>query len=147
MPFRLIPTTILNDDSPKVSRAEFLTNCVGKDNFAAMEATISKWGQEKGIPLYVAYISCDLMRLKGFVDRTFNGVMCQSTRAHRLSRKAYRMGGQEKQLPLLCALFRAHLEEGKDISNIEILSDVAAEVGMMSKQEVCLCAHLGFICL
>jgi predicted DsbA family dithiol-disulfide isomerase len=62
--------------------------------------------------------------------------MSQSTRAHRLSRKAYLVGGQEKQLPLLCALFRAFLEDGQDIADLDVLSDIAQQVGVFSKAEV-----------
>ncbi len=68
---------------------------------------------------------------------TFRGVMSTSTRGHRLSRKAFHLGGEHLQTPLLCAVFKAHLEEGKDIGDIDVLSDIAASVGMMTKDEVC----------
>lgn len=67
---------------------------------------------------------------------SFRGVMSPSTRAHRLAQKAYKLGGQKTQLPLLCALFKAHLEDGKDIADIHVLADLANGVGMMSKDEV-----------
>lgn len=62
--------------------------------------------------------------------------MSQSTRAHRLAIKASRMGGQQLQLPILVGLFKANLEEGKDIADVNVLADLAASVGMMSKDEV-----------
>jgi protein-disulfide isomerase-like protein with CxxC motif len=46
------------------------------------------------------------------------------------------MGGAQLQLPYLNAIFRVHLQEGKDVSDIEVLSDVAAEIGMLTKAEV-----------
>ena len=67
--------------------------------------------------------------------RNYAGYMSQSTRAHRLSRKAYLLGGQRFQLPVLCGLFKAHLEESKDIADFDVLADIAERVGMMSRQE------------
>ena len=62
--------------------------------------------------------------------------MSQSTRAHRLCQKAYRIGGQELQLPVLCAVFKAYLEDGQDIADNHVLADIAQTAGMMSKNEV-----------
>lgn len=117
LPFRLIPTSCLDDGMPKVDKVTFFTRKLGEANFKALSNAIEKWGEEKNIPL------------------KFSGVMSQSTRAHRLSKKAYLLGGQRLQLPLTCALFKAHLEEGKDIADIGILSDIAEKVGMMSREE------------
>ncbi|THV02882.1 hypothetical protein K435DRAFT_652692 [Dendrothele bispora CBS 962.96] len=124
MPFRLIPTTLL-DENTKVPKDEFFTGTFGKEKYDALQGAIAKWADEKKIPI------------------AFKGMMSQSTRAHRLSRKAYLVGGQEKQLPLLCALFKAFLEDGKDIADPNVLSDIAQEVGVFSKEEVrLLCVSL-----
>ncbi|KAJ3716079.1 thioredoxin-like protein [Lentinula raphanica] len=118
LPFRLIPTRLLPDDNaPKVSKDEFFTSTVGKEPWANMQASIMKWAQEKNIPI------------------AFKGLVSQSTRAHRLSRKAYQIGGQNKQLPFLCAVFRAYLEENKDVADLDVLSDLAEQTGVMSKKE------------
>lgn len=117
MPFRLIPTSVLNENTPKISKDDFFAGTFGQDKYAAFQAAIAKWSDEKKIPI------------------TFKGLMSQSTRAHRLSRKAYLVGGQEKQLPLLCALFRAFLEDGQDIADLDVLSDIAQQVGVFSKAE------------
>ncbi|KAJ6630967.1 thioredoxin-like protein [Mycena sp. CBHHK59/15] len=118
LPFRLINTTLVPQDyQPKVEKSVFFSNIFGADNFLTLQETIAKWGKEKGVPM------------------SFRGVVSQSTRAHRLSRKAFHVGGQDVQLPYLMAIFRVHLEEGKDVADIDVLSDVAAEVGIMSKAE------------
>ncbi|KAE9408485.1 thioredoxin-like protein [Gymnopus androsaceus JB14] len=119
LPFRLIPTRLLPDDNnaPKVSKEDFFTNTVGKEPYAAMQASVMKWSKEKNIPI------------------AFKGLVSQSTRAHRISRKAYQLGGQNKQLPFLCAVFRAYLEEGKDVADVDVLSDICEQTGVMSKQE------------
>jgi len=62
--------------------------------------------------------------------------MSQTTRAHRLCQKAYKQGGQKLQLPLFLAIFKAYLQEGKDIADIDLLSDLAAEIDIMSKEQV-----------
>jgi len=118
LPFRLINTTLLPQDyEPKVEKTEFFKNIFGVEKFAQFQETIAKWSVEKGIPI------------------SFRGVVSQSTRAHRLSRKAYRIGGTQMQVPYLMAIFRVHLQEAKDIADIDVLSDIAAEVGMMTKAE------------
>lgn len=118
LPFRLINTTLLPQDyEPKVEKTEFFKNIFGAEKFAQFQETIAKWSVEKGIPI------------------SFRGVVSQSTRAHRLSRKAYRIGGTQMQVPYLMAIFRVHLQEAKDIADIDVLSDIAAEVGMMTKAE------------
>jgi hypothetical protein len=45
------------------------------------------------------------------------------------------LGGQDKQLPYICAVFRAYLEEDKDVADFDVLSDIAEQTGVMSKQE------------
>lgn len=37
---------------------------------------------------------------------------------------------------MLTALFKAYLEEGKDIADFDVLSDIAESTGMMTKEEV-----------
>ncbi|KAF8235796.1 thioredoxin-like protein [Tricholoma matsutake] len=117
MPFRLISDACLPQDGPKVDKTTFYSKMIGKDKFLTIENTISKWAMEKGIPI------------------SFRGVMSQSTRAHRLARKAYIMGGQQMQVPILCGIFKANLEEAKDIGDVNVLAEVAEKVGLMSKDE------------
>jgi predicted DsbA family dithiol-disulfide isomerase len=62
--------------------------------------------------------------------------MSQSTKAHRLSRKAYKQGGQKLQIPVLRALYKAHLEFEKDIADYDVLGDIAEAEGVMSKDKV-----------
>jgi len=117
MPFRLISDACLPSDGRKVDKSTFYSNKLGKEKFITIEKTINKWAKEKGVPI------------------SFRGVMSQSTRAHRLARKAYMMGGQKLQLPILSAIFKANLEEEKDIADVDVLAELAEKVGMMSKDE------------
>ncbi|KDR79025.1 hypothetical protein GALMADRAFT_244757 [Galerina marginata CBS 339.88] len=117
LPFRLINSTILAEDTPKVDKSDFLLKHIGKERFTKLEAAISKWAEEKGIPI------------------SFRGVMSQTTRAHRLCQKAYKLGGQNLQIPLLCAVFKAHMEEGKDIADINVLAELAQNTGTMSRAD------------
>jgi len=66
---------------------------------------------------------------------TENGQLSQTTRAHRLSAKAYIVGGQELQQALLQSYFKAYFEEGKDIGNLDLLGDLAQSAGIMTKDE------------
>jgi len=117
LPFRLISSNILTEDTPKVDKSDFLQKHIGKERFTKLEAAISKWAEEKGIPI------------------SFRGVMSQTTRAHRLCQLAYRLCGQNLQIPLLCAVFKAHMEEGKDIADINVLADLAQNTGTMSRAD------------
>jgi len=62
--------------------------------------------------------------------------MSQSTRAHRLSRKAYLLGGQKLQIPVLRAIYKSHLQDDKDMAAVEVLADIAEAEGVMSKEKV-----------
>ncbi|KIM40482.1 hypothetical protein M413DRAFT_72880 [Hebeloma cylindrosporum] len=117
LPFRLLNTSILAEDTPKVDKEDFLLKHIGKERFSKLQAAISKWAEEKGIPI------------------SFRGVMSQTTRAHRLCQKAYKIGGQNLQIPLLCAVFKAHMEDAKDIADINVLAELAESTGTMSKEE------------
>lgn len=67
---------------------------------------------------------------------TFKGFASQTTRAHRLCEKAYQLGGQDLQTPLLTAIYKAHMEEGQDIAEIAVLADIADNAGTMSREQV-----------
>jgi len=117
LPFRLINSPAIAEDAPKVGKTEFLSKHIGAERFDKLQAAISKWAEEKGIPL------------------NFRGVMSQTTRAHRLCQKAYKMDGQKLQLPLLIAIFKASMEDGKDIADFNVLAELAEQTNVMSKQE------------
>ncbi len=40
------------------------------------------------------------------------------------------------QVAVILSLFRKHYEEGKDIADVELLSDLAAQNNVMSKDQV-----------
>ena len=62
--------------------------------------------------------------------------MSQSNRAHRLSQKAFSVGGQDMQISFLLAVFKAYLQEAKDIGDIDILADLSEQLKVMPKDEV-----------
>lgn len=39
------------------------------------------------------------------------------------------------QLPILCNIFKASLQDSKDIGDVDVLAEIAVKVGMMSKEE------------
>jgi len=50
LPFRLLSQSILSDDA-KVDKSDFLLKHIGKERFSKLQAAISKWADEKGIPM------------------------------------------------------------------------------------------------
>ncbi|KAF9000712.1 thioredoxin-like protein [Cyathus striatus] len=117
VPFRLINPACLNENSPKIEKSTFHSNQIGKEKFAALQNAVSKWADEKGIPI------------------SFRGFVSQTTRAHRLCQKAYRVGGQQLQLPVICSIFKVHMEESRDIADVNVLAEVAENTGLMSRED------------
>ncbi|RPD59992.1 thioredoxin-like protein [Lentinus tigrinus ALCF2SS1-7] len=69
------------------------------------------------------------------VEINFDGTVSQTIRAHRLSRKAFELGGQEMQEKYMDAIFHAYFTEGKNISDYEVLGELAEQAGIMSKEK------------
>ncbi|KAM5531011.1 hypothetical protein V8D89_015338 [Ganoderma adspersum] len=69
------------------------------------------------------------------IEVVFSGSVTQTIRAHRLSRKAYILGGQELQEKFLDITFCAYFTEGKNIGDFSVLGDLAEEAGVMSKDK------------
>jgi protein-disulfide isomerase-like protein with CxxC motif len=68
--------------------------------------------------------------------------MSQTTRAHRLTLKAWQLGGMKLQQAFAKRLFKAHFEDGAIISDVEMLSDVAEAAGVMTKDSVSRSRHI-----
>ena len=51
MPFRLVSEACLPSNGPKVDKTTFYAKKIGKDKFLTVENAISKWAEEKGIPM------------------------------------------------------------------------------------------------
>ncbi|KAJ8502926.1 hypothetical protein ONZ45_g11317 [Pleurotus djamor] len=114
-PFRLIGC--FKEVAPGTDRATFYLNKMGKEQFESTVSALSKWSNESGVPV------------------SFNGPISQTMGAQRLSQKAYKLGGQAYQLPLLTAIFKAYYELGQDIGDIAVLASLAEQVGMMTKTQ------------
>lgn len=54
LPFRLISTTCLPENAPKVEKSVFFSQKLGEANFKMVEAQIKKWAEEKGVPMCVS---------------------------------------------------------------------------------------------
>ncbi|KAI0749423.1 thioredoxin-like protein [Daedaleopsis nitida] len=119
----------------KVEHRPFLLQPSMDESVALDKATwyLEKFGETKLEQIKSMVIS----RAKEVgIDIRFEGWVSQTIRAHRLSRKAYELGGQEMQEKFLDKLFYAYFTEGKNISDADILGEAAEEVGMMSKAKV-----------
>jgi predicted DsbA family dithiol-disulfide isomerase len=62
------------------------------------------------------------------------GLAANTLGAHRLLRLAEREAGAEVQRAVAEALFRAHFSEGQDISDTEVLAEVATRAGMDARR-------------
>jgi len=115
-PFRLISSACLCESS-KVDKQQFYSNKIGAAKWESTKQVVEKWTNEKGVKF------------------SFGGVISQTTSAHRLSRKAYKMQGQKLQLPLITALFKAFSEDERDIGDLDVLAELAEDIGMMTHEE------------
>jgi len=99
------------------TRREYLTRKFGKERAEAKLKAVEDLAQKAGLRL------------------AEDGIVAQSTLAHRLSVKAYKVGGQEMQGKLNDIVFEAVFADCKDISDVEFLADAAEKVGLMNKAE------------
>lgn len=65
-----------------------------------------------------------------------DGIITQTTLAHRLLTKAWKLGGSEKQQALLNGLFKSYFEELANIGDTDVLADIAVSASLMTKEEV-----------
>lgn len=111
----------LNSNIPEdttIDKKPFYADKYGAENVKAKNEALLDWGREIGLDL-------------NFED----GVISSTVRAHRLSVKAYRLGGQLLQIPLLAAIFKAYTIDSKDIGSLDVLGDAAESAGVMSKEQ------------
>ncbi|KAH9980642.1 thioredoxin-like protein [Russula vinacea] len=64
------------------------------------------------------------------------GINFLTTPAHRLMTKAYEIGGSAAQSSLIAPIFRAYYEDDLDISDPDVLADIAEQAAIMSRAEV-----------
>lgn len=64
-----------------------------------------------------------------------DGIVCKPVHAHRLAVKAYMRGGQELQTKFVEKVFETVFRDAKDISQREVLIDMALEAGVMENKE------------
>ena len=59
-----------------------------------------------------------------------DGITGNTLRSHRLVEWAHQQGGNVMQDRVIEAVFKGYFENGKDITSVDWLSSVAAEVGL-----------------
>ncbi|KAH0833275.1 thioredoxin-like protein [Lanmaoa asiatica] len=120
-PFTLVCLSSLHatDASKGFSRSAYLARKFGKEQAEAKWKIASDMAQRAGLKM------------------AEDGVICRSTQAHRLSVKAYQVGGQAMQQHLNSLIFDAGFAKGEDISSDNFLADVAVKVGLMNRGRVC----------
>jgi len=116
MPFRLIGPKCLKPGIT-TDRIKFYNCHLGEERSASLRQCVTKWGEEKSIPI------------------TWDGVIGHTTCAHRLCSKAAQISGQEAQLNTIKAIFNAHMVDGKDISDPNVLAEIAESIGLMPKDQ------------
>jgi predicted DsbA family dithiol-disulfide isomerase len=100
-----------------IDKNEFVGRKIGRERWEACKVMATERGEAVGI------------------NFSFTGPVSLTIPAHRLMTKAYEVGGAAAQTALFSPIFRAYYEDDLDISDPDVLADVADEAGIMSKDE------------
>ena len=121
------------------SRTAYLVKRLGKEQAEAKRKFALDMAEKAGLKMYVIIFPLvTLSREQSRTPRAEDGIVCRSTQAHRLSVKAYQVGGQAMQQELNSLIFDACFAKGEDISCDNFLADIAVKVGLMNRERVCL---------
>jgi len=101
----------------RIDKNEFVGRKIGRERWEACKQMATERGEAVGI------------------NFSFSGPVSLTTAAHRLMTKAYEIGGPAAQSSLITPIFRAYCEDDLDISDPDVLGDMAEEAGIMSKDE------------
>lgn len=140
-PFTLMCSSSLYtiDANKGTSRNAYLAKKFGKEQAEAKRKFALDMAQKAGLKMYVCmFLPVTPSREQSHTPRAEDGIVCRSIQAHRLSVKAYQVGGQEMQQQLNSLIFDACFAKGEDISRDNFLADVAVKVGLMNRERVCL---------
>ncbi|TCD62122.1 hypothetical protein EIP91_007459 [Steccherinum ochraceum] len=114
-PYKLQPSI---KDGQTFPKKEFYETRYGAVKAETMATAVEKRSEEIGLDI-----------------KMFDGVITQTTLAHRLLLKAWQLGGQRLQLPLLNTLFKQYFSEGLNIADEEVLAKAAADNDVMTEAE------------
>ncbi|OJT07199.1 hypothetical protein TRAPUB_1929 [Trametes pubescens] len=113
-PFLLHPTM---EEDQVIDRATFYREKFGEEKLKQIKQMVTSRAEDVGVEI------------------RFDGQLCQTIRAHRLLRKAFEVGGQELQEKVQDVLFYTYFTEGKDVSDLEYLTDLADTAGVLTKDQ------------
>lgn len=114
--YRPYSLTVVPDGAP-LDKKEYHLNKLGPEKLEKIGKALKEWSDNLGLAF-----------------KLNEGVVSSTVRAHRLTAKAYRLGGQRLQLSVLTALFKAYTSDAKDIGSLEVLGDIAESTGLMAKE-------------
>ncbi|KAI0687655.1 thioredoxin-like protein [Cytidiella melzeri] len=114
-PYRIYPSL---KDGQFLDKREWYASRFGTEKIEQMEEMAATRGKELGITVKI-----------------LDGLITQTTLAHRLLFKAWKLGGQTKQQALLVVLFKAYFEKSENIGDTHILAQAAVTADVLSKDE------------
>ncbi|EKM58227.1 uncharacterized protein PHACADRAFT_252397 [Phanerochaete carnosa HHB-10118-sp] len=114
-PYRIYPSL---KDGQFLDRCEWFESRFGKDKKEQMERMIMQRAHELGMNI-----------------KCMDGIITQTTLAHRLLLKAWKIGGQTTQQAVLTAIFRGYFEDQANIGDTNVLADMAVATNLMTKEE------------
>ncbi|KAI0300730.1 thioredoxin-like protein [Russula brevipes] len=100
-----------------MDKNEFVGRKIGRERWESCKLMATERGEAVGI------------------NFSFSGPVSLTTPAHRLITKAYEIGGPAAQSALMTPIFRTYYEDDLDISDPEVLADVAEQADVMPRAE------------
>ncbi|KAI0346169.1 thioredoxin-like protein [Trametopsis cervina] len=114
-PYRIYPSL---KDGQFLDKKEWYETRFSKDKLHQMQTMAGVRAAELGLDINMS-----------------DGVITQTTLAHRLILKAWKTGGQKMQQQVLWALFQVFFVKTENIGDTQVLANAAVEAGMMGKEE------------
>ncbi|THH02758.1 hypothetical protein EW026_g108 [Hermanssonia centrifuga] len=114
-PYKIYPSL---KDGQFLEKRQWYESRFGREKVETMESMAVARAQQLGIQI-----------------KYLDGIITQTTLAHRLLLKAWKLGGQAKQQALLTALFKGYFECLINIGDTDALADAAVTAKLMSREE------------
>ncbi|GJE94769.1 thioredoxin-like protein [Phanerochaete sordida] len=114
-PYRIYPSL---KDGQFMEKRPWYEERFGKDKTQEMERVALQRADELGLNI-----------------KYMDGIITQTTLAHRMLLKAWQLGGQASQQAFLTVLFKGYFENLANIGDTEVLADMAVDAKLMTKEE------------
>lgn len=126
--------------SPGFNKRVWYASRLGASRIKAAEEQMLALGLSEGLHLKYVYVSFHghYRGIDIVWSYSYDGQVSNTLDSHRIIAKARRLGGQNAQVMVMEACWKAYLENADDIGDSGVLAEEVAATGVMTKKEVSL---------